>query len=175
MKKIILFALLFLVLLFGGLFGYKLYALNSMYADDVILKDFSVGGNLQIHITLEFDVINPSLLTNTINEITYEAYLVDYDQVLLLGTLDGAVVPAGESIAFVVDDDLDWTPDIETGLDMLKKEKIEVKFTTVTAVDFLGSELKGENIATIDIAKYVKPAIQKQVDRFSNMFAGLLG
>jgi hypothetical protein len=177
MKKFAMFIGLFFVLLLfvGGFFGYKLYALNSMYGENVALKDFSMGDNFQLQLSLAFDVVNPSALDNKINGVAYRAYLVEYDEELFSGTLHGAIIPSGESRTFIVNEQLDWVPDVPTALAMLDKNTLTLEFTTVTDVDYFGMDISSEKKVVIDIAKYVKPLIQQQVDKFSNMFGGLFG
>lgn len=175
MNKIIVFVILFLFILTGGVFGYKLYALNNMYTETVMLKQFSINEKLQPHIVLEFSVVNPSFVDNTIQQITYHASLVDYDQELFSGVLAGKAVASGDKVVFVVDKTLSWKPDIAVILDMLQREQIMVEFSTLTTVDYFGFDLTSEKKASFDIAASVKPALQKQVNKFNAMLSGMFG
>lgn len=145
-----------------------------MYSESIALKQLSVNNQLQFTVALEFTVTNPSLVTNTINKIDYRAYLPLYSQELFSGTLQGKQLPPKSTVTFTINENIDWTPDIETALDMMKQDKIPVEFSTKTSVDYFGFPIESEKTTTLDIAKYIKPEIQKQVNRFSGMISSLL-
>lgn len=174
MKKLFVFSVLFFFILVGGFFSYKLYALHSMHAETVVLKQFSVNEKLQPRITLEFSVVNPSFVDNTIEQIVYRAYLVDYNEELFSGVLTGQLVPAHNHAAFVLDESLSWKPDIAMILDMLQRDKIMVEFSTLTTVDYFGFPITSEKTATFDIAASVKPVLQQQVNSLKGLLKGLM-
>ncbi len=160
-RKIIIIAgsILFLFLLFAG---YQLYALNTIDSQNLKIESIGMNKNLELTLSGNGELINPSFIPVTIKKIDYAGYIKN--EQVFNGTIPEVTIPAQSSVEFSFTAISAWVPDEETVLEVIAGKEVILTVKTNAKVSYLYLfTLTGEEQTETNIAKKLKPFIEDQL------------
>ena len=114
--KIVILLLVIAMLIYGGLYIYsvsqvRVLNVNVNQLQDVSLKGFTLGGNVEIY--------NGGIIPVGISHLSYDVILENTGDELANGWINGRTISPGETIDYPLSTTINWVPSSQVALGLL--------------------------------------------------------
>jgi len=148
---------------FSIIYIYSLYkveikdiSINQL--EDISLSGFTLGGDIEVH--------NKGIIAVKIKQITYSITLDDTNTQLASGLIQGASIPAKQTVSFPFSSRISWVPTAELAWNLITPGKTNATIKgDIHIVDLGFIEIKRSFEKKIDLEPYIVQFAEEQVEK----------
>lgn len=150
----------YVILYFYSLSKIEVRSMEIKDLQDVSLKGFNLGGNIELY--------NGGVMEVSIDHLEYTVVLESSGSEISKGYIEGAKIPAKQSVTFPISSEIYWVPTAELALNLITSKNTYAKIKGDAYVNLKIYPVKVPFEKRIDLEPYIKQFVKNKIEQAVN-------